>query len=129
MVRSCPSGQSWPVGRAWFPRSMSVLTSAGTQALSGGPMSSPWRAGERLGVLRSCMTSPAVDLAALPGLIAAVACAVLLGLLLAGPFAGAAEGHPAIIQHPAIWLAIGLALPLLLGTGTLLRARQREKAL
>src|SRR6478735_4016185 len=129
---SCPRGPA----RAGKDRrgsygAIPVLTSAGTNATSGGPMSSLWRAGGRLGVLRSRLSFLPADSMAAPSLIAAGCLGLVLGMLalLIGRPAGPAEGNPAIDLHPMLWLGIGIALPLLLGTGTLLRSRQRERAL
>src|SRR4051812_35287664 len=99
------------------------LTSAGTKATSGGPMSSLWRAGGRLGVLRSRLSLLPADSMAAPSLIAAGCLGLALGTLglLLGHPAGPAEGNPTIALHPMLWLGSGLALPLLLGAGTLLR--------
>ena len=94
-------------------------------------MSSPWRAGGRLGVLRSCFSLPPTEAIAVPSLIVVCGLGLALGLigLLLGRPAVLVEADPTMTRHPLLWLAIGLALPLLLGAGPLLRARHREKAL
>ena len=94
-------------------------------------MSSPWRAGGRLGVLRSRLIVPAQDAMAAPVFILSGCFGLVLGLLglLLGRPAMPAEEGPAITFHPMLWFGIGLALPLLLGTGTLLRSWRREKTM
>ena len=89
-------------------------------------MSRPWRANGRLGVLRSCLSLPPLEAAASSALLAGCAAALAfggVGWLLTQSVAWAAA------CQPLVWFGIGLAAPLLFGTGILLRARHRERAL
>ena len=91
-------------------------------------MSSPWRTGGRPGVFRSPMWTP-TGFAAAPGVLAAVLVLGALVLALVGPLAMATPDARRHAAHPAVWLGLGLVLPMLLGAGTLFRARIREKEL
>lgn len=98
-------------------------------------MSSHSQASTGLGVVRSAPSVP--DGAAAGGsmrrLLASLSVAVLLGLagaaLLALPSAQDWPGLAAALRHPLSWLALGMALPMVLGLGILQRARGRERAL
>ncbi|MFC7474716.1 sensor histidine kinase [Dankookia sp. GCM10030260] len=94
-------------------------------------MPSPWRAGGRRGVLRACLSLSPTEAGTAPTIIAACGVALALGLalLLFAPPAARAESAPMLPRLPLLWLGLGAALPVLLGTGILLRARQRVTAL
>jgi PAS domain S-box-containing protein len=92
-------------------------------------MSSPWRVGDRSGLLWSTPSEASGGPAAMSTLmIAFAAMAGLLALLFAVPIAGTLETSE-VIGLPILWGGLALAAPTLLGAGVLHRARLRQKTL